>query len=463
MGVLPQIGTGGWYLLHGDKPHGPFPISAFLGAVEEGTITKDHYVWRPGWNTWRRGQAAVELLTVSPTEDALVEFGAVPPPPPGYERSSAAADDAAGAASPSHAEEVNLDVLERHMIANVDERLDLGSTARLDLSQRNWRSDLGLTKSHWIKTILAVTIVCSSIFVLRALLAYAGPRNGILALGAWIVFCLLVLAVVVWQFVGLWRSASSRQERGGSVFLARAAQVMVVIGVSAAIITWAADSARYASSSTLVVSAPVDKVGQSLVKIPAYATLQRIAPTAFDSLSAQVSEQFAQDASTDAIPLAARDALALTVKSYAPHASDEAILEMADVYVAYMNGLKEGDPESCVAINDDSKGARMRADLLKQFPTLVNRELAADERILATAAANSQPIPTGSQVLPQLTMVQEQMTQRFDRQLELLSKPSLKPSEYPGYCQMALALFEEIRRLPRKQAADLLRYVYAKS
>jgi hypothetical protein len=82
---------------------------------------------------------------------------------------------------------------------------------------------------------------------------------------------------------------------------------------------------------------------------------------------------------------------------------------------------------------------------------------------LATGAGSSQPVPAERQIKPQLNTIQTQLTQRFDRQLELLAKKNLAPSEYAAYCQIARTLLEEIRRLPPKQAADLLRYVYAQS
>jgi hypothetical protein len=236
---------------------------------------------------------------------------------------------------------------------------------------------------------------------------------------------------------------------------------MVIVGASTGIITWIADSARFASSSTYVDSAPTEKVRESLIRIPAFATLQRVAPATFESLSAEVAEDSPRNASDNEIFLAARTALSQTVRKYAPRASDDAILEMSDVFVAYMKELKDTDPESCVAINDHSKGAQLKSDLSKQFPTIFNRELAANEKILSTGAEGSQPIPVGAQVALPLNIVQAQMTRRFDRQLALLSKPALKPAEYATYCQIALALFEEIRRLPTKQAVDLLRYVYA--
>jgi hypothetical protein len=103
----------------------------------------------------------------------------------------------------------------------------------------------------------------------------------------------------------------------------------------------------------------------------------------------------------------------------------------------------------------------MRANLVKQFPAIFDRELEVNERILSSAATSAEPVPDGSAVQEQLNVIQGQLTGRF--QLGVLAKKNLAPSEYASYCQVALALLEEIRRLPPKQAADLLRYVYAQS
>jgi hypothetical protein len=470
MGVLPQIGKGGWYLLHGDKPHGPFPVSAFLEAVEEGTITKDHLVWRPGWSDWRRGSAAAELLTISPSDEAIAEFSAMPPPPPAEpEKFDEAAEPPANAVDRALPETdvANLEfmsaTLERQLMTDLDLPPDQNLLSRRNYFLDHWHGELSLLKSYWVSTALVVALICSAIFALRLLLESVGQQRGLVALAVWGIFCLVALALLIWQFVGLWRSASFHPERGGSVFWARVAQVLVVIVASAGIITWIADSSRFASSGTLADLSSAQKIRDSLIKVPAYATLQRVAPTEFDSLSARVADGFHQDVDDDAVISAARIALEQAIKRYAPRASDDAILDKADVSSAYMNALQATDPESCVAINDASKGARLRANLLKQYPAIFNRELAADEEILATGSDHAQPVPAQSQVALQLTTVQAQMTHRFDRQLALLSKQDLKPSEYPTYCQIALALYEEIRRLPPKQAVDLLRYIYTQS
>jgi hypothetical protein len=505
MTELPKTGADAWYLLHEGQRHGPFPISAFLKAVEEGTITKDHLIWRPGWADWRSGRAAAELLGGPPIVDPPIELtdaeranpaalelklraaadSLVPPPAPSadvkdvHDADAFAATDTANAEAPEITSAADglpewtedLSFLHDDLKLKSDDislhrHHDVPDTAEQPSRNyfvRHWLGELSLPKSYWINMVLAVIAICFSAFALQAALQNSGVQRGPVALSAWILFGFLVLVIVAWQLVGTWRSAAQHQERGGSAFWARAAQAMVVVGASAAVITGAVDSSRFASSSSLAAVAATEKVRDALARIPVYATLRRLDPRAFNDITDQVAEVSQPGASEDVIFSQARSVLGQTIKQYTPRASEDAILDMTDVMVAYMSALQVSDPESCVAINDQSTGARLRANLLKQFPAIFDRELAVNERILATGASGSQPVPAEPQIKPQLNTIQTQLTQRFDRQLALLSKKNLAPSEYATYCQIARALLEEIRRLPPNQAADLLRYVYAQS
>ena len=510
----------GWYLLHEGKRHGPFPISAFLQAVEEGTINKDHLIWRPGWADWRSGSAAAELLAAAGNIDTSAPLtNAVPPPPPKVKPvevkpaevkpveikpvelpkadPATRVDQAVKAikavkvvqAEPVQAARPPLftdlaaasttDSYTRAALNPVDEgsesyeelsflqddlaRFAAGDHAPEESGRNYGLGELSLPKSYWVNMLLAVIAISFSAFALQAALQSSGVQSGPMTFAAWGLFCAVVLVIVAWQLVGVWRSASQREERGGSPFWARAAQAMVVVGASAAVISGVTGSLRFASSSTLAAASAAEKVKDALTRIPVYATLQRLDPAAFDTITGQVAQEFQQGASEEVIFADARTALDQTVRQYTPRASEEAILDMTEVLIAYMSALQASDPESCVAINDQSTGARLRVNLLKQFPDIFDRELAVNERILTSGANSSQPIPAEPQIKPQLATIQTELTRRFDRQLGLLAKKDLAPSEYATYCQVARALLEEVRKLPPNQAADLLRYVYAQS
>jgi hypothetical protein len=500
MAKLPKAGADGWYLLHEGQRHGPFPISAFIKAVEEGTITKDHLIWRPGWEDWRSGSAAAELLSGPPnaasttqeatqvdqTELGLPAAAALelsPPPPPPESASAPTSPQLAGQsvssrleelaqAEPAQLEQAQEPELAEHPSSDANDLSWVGGLKFLKENppeeplefptQDSFAMSPGLSKRNWTNVALGIVAICFSAFALRTALQSSGAQSGLVIVGAWAVFSIAVLAIILWQLAGVWRSATEQEERAGSAFFTRAVQALVVVGASAAIIIGAADSSLFGGSESLAAATPTDKVRDALIKAPVYATLQRLNPAAFVSITEQIAAESQHGASEDVIFVKARSALGQTIKQYTPLASEDAILEMNDVMVAYMSALQVTDPESCVAINDLSTGARLRTNLVKQFPDIFDRELAVDQRILTTADV-AQPIPTGPQIEPQLNAIQTQMTQRFDQQIRLLAKKDLAPSEYATYCQVALALLQEIRRLPRQQAADLLRYVYAQS
>jgi hypothetical protein len=504
MAKLPKAGADGWYLLYDGQQHGPFPISSFIKAVEEGTITKDHLIWRPGWEGWRSGSAAAELLgglALSAQAEATQSDGLqpaaaleLPPPPPAPQPASVEAplsltatqvDPAvpelaeAGPAELERAEEPKIPELSGPDPDDVGwagslKFLNEGAPAEplepltdlpseLDFpSEKEFATRPSVWQRHWTNVALAIVAISFSAFALRAALQNSGAHGGLVVGGAWAVFSISVLAIIVWQLAGAWRSTSQQEDRVDSAFFTRAAQALVVVVGSAAVVIAAVDSSLFGGSESLAAGAATEQVRDALIKAPVYATLQRLNPAAFDGITEQVVADFQPGASDAVILVKARSALGQAIKQYTPLASEDAILDMTDVMVAYMNALQTSDPESCVAINDLSTGARLRTNLAKQFPDIFGRELAVDQRILTTADV-AQPIPTGPQIQPQLNTVQAQMTQRFAQRVGLLAKKDLAPSEYATYCKIALALLQEIRRLPRQQAADLLRYVYAQS
>lgn len=95
---------------------------------------------------------------------------------------------------------------------------------------RHWRGDLSLGVSYWVNLVLV------SLFLTLLGLAVSG---GIILLAiplplidAWIFFGLAFgIVISVWQFVGVWRSASNHVSRGGTRAWATVAKVMLVLGL----------------------------------------------------------------------------------------------------------------------------------------------------------------------------------------------------------------------------------------
>jgi len=100
---------------------------------------------------------------------------------------------------------------------------------------RHWRGELSLPVSYWLISFAANLCGTLAVVFLTATFTPADGYEpvGILALLAAI--WLILVGLLVWQIVGLWRSAERRAgelfQLHRSAFWARAAQVMAVIGV----------------------------------------------------------------------------------------------------------------------------------------------------------------------------------------------------------------------------------------
>jgi len=91
---------------------------------------------------------------------------------------------------------------------------------------RHWRGQLPLARSYWVNGFLVniITLVGQG-----ALLGLAQSRQLSLVAGGFVLFVVLALALRVWSFVGIWRSAGRHAERGGSAFWAFVARALVAI------------------------------------------------------------------------------------------------------------------------------------------------------------------------------------------------------------------------------------------
>jgi hypothetical protein len=100
---------------------------------------------------------------------------------------------------------------------------------RANYIARHWRGELGLGVSYWVNYWLgyfAVAILCEG--VRRALAPADNPIGW--AVSASLV-CSITTAVTVWQLVGVWRSAAKHKARGGRVFWAGLAKLVVLTGL----------------------------------------------------------------------------------------------------------------------------------------------------------------------------------------------------------------------------------------
>jgi hypothetical protein len=197
----------------------------------------------------------------------------------------------------------------------------------------------------------------------------------------------------------------------------------------------------------------------TVANLPAVVALQRNDPASFDRFKRRFAGG-ATNAPEDELLSLARAALRKSVKRLLANSSGDTLLEITEAYLAYMQGLQTASPESCVALSDESKGAKLTANLAKQFPIQFIRDMSVLERVASTSTTAAVTPLTADQARPFLETVFNVLRQQPVKS-ELLGRDKLSPAEFEPYCTLVIAFYQAVLELPRDDKISLLRYLYA--
>ncbi|HUK02044.1 MAG TPA: GYF domain-containing protein [Steroidobacteraceae bacterium] len=173
------MSTEQWFIGRAEERYGPYRREVLKLLAEHGKLAREDLLWTQGMSEWARADSIPEFAPL---------FGE-------------------GAAAPP------------------DALIESGN-----YFIRHWRGQLSLPISYWINGALLTVALLAAIGIVRqsgVLDDIGARRTGLWVLGVFAVG----FAASVWQFVGIWRSATRHPSTGGSRGWAIVAKVMVVLGL----------------------------------------------------------------------------------------------------------------------------------------------------------------------------------------------------------------------------------------
>ncbi len=212
-------------------------------------------------------------------------------------------------------------------------------------------------------------------------------------------------------------------------------------------------------SSVVRPHATLDGLPDLVANMPAVIALKMADPDAFGKFVKRFTAAYHDNEPDDVILTQARTAVRKSIKRLLANATNESLLEVTEVNLAYMRGLAQSNAGSCVALSDESKGAVLDANLARDFQPLFEREMAVLERVISNAGT-TQTAPTEAEVRPYLEAVFADLKKK-PVQTQLLGRDKLSEAEYAPYCDLVIAFYEGVRALPFNDAVKLLRNLYA--
>jgi hypothetical protein len=212
------------------------------------------------------------------------------------------------------------------------------------------------------------------------------------------------------------------------------------------------------ASSQVHAHATLDGLPDIVANMPAVIALKMVDPDAYGRFAKRFTAVYHDNEPDDVILTQARTAVRKSIKHLLANATNESLLEVTEVNLAYMRGLAPGHAGSCVALSDESKGATLDANLARDFPPLFEREMAVLERVIDNVGTK-QPAPSEAEVRPYLEAVFAELKKK-PVQMQLLGRDKLTEAEYGPYCDLVIAFYEGVRGLPFGDAVKLLRNLY---
>jgi hypothetical protein len=145
-----------------------------------------------------------------------------------------------------------------------------------------------------------------------------------------------------------------------------------------------------------------------------------------------------------------------------PFTSDENLLSFARLVIKHSAAYNRADPATCyINLNPDKSSPGALLELRQKYKDLADEEDAFMSQIFSTYAGKAAKIPQQKEVSKSVDRVMSALSRRRDVDAALLSAADIPAEKYKKYCDAVIAMYEETLRLPRREAATLIRFFVA--
>jgi hypothetical protein len=230
----------------------------------------------------------------------------------------------------------------------------------------------------------------------------------------------------------------------------------VDILIKAKVITGVVDTTVFAASG-FGANMTRERTARELIKtLPALQIVKDRFPERFNAMVDSYYGGFIKGQTEAEIDSGLRTAMLESVRAGLPFADDDVLLDFNKLLVDQYVALKAAAPSICWAYasgNDVDNVDRVLP------PSLIKRELDLQTRILKTVTNRPKADPAAIKLL--WAKVQAELVAKGikDADITLIKADHVEKSKHSQYCNAVIMLYQEIGRLPRRDAALLVREI----
>jgi len=230
--------------------------------------------------------------------------------------------------------------------------------------------------------------------------------------------------------------------------------------LSAGVVTRISTGAEFAISGYGGNNIPRDTWDRGFQKAsPVYRVLKEKYPKTYDEILDVFADGAAKGTPQAKLTAQAGSRLAAFVRKLLPYADDSVVVEFGQLAADQYRSLQLQDEAACykfaAGVDDDAATATIPAEL-------TDRERALDERVVSSARMRASTDVADDSSWDK---IRASLASRgySGSDLRLLEAETVAPSDYARYCDLSISLFQEITKLPSKEAASVLRKIFSDS
>lgn len=229
--------------------------------------------------------------------------------------------------------------------------------------------------------------------------------------------------------------------------------------LAARVITGVTDGTQFAHSG-LGADISKQEIGTKLARaLPLFEAMRSRFPKQFDALIAEYHDSLMRGRTEAETIDSLRSKLHPFIRSLLPMAADDVLVDYNRIMVDQYTELNAISPTYCYFY---ASGEGTTANYLANMSAeILQRERAVQERVVKTATKRPQSDPQLVESLWAKVRSRVLAAGLTESNLALLESTKVDKSRHSLYCAVAIAFFREIGRLPQREAAILMRDVFA--
>jgi hypothetical protein len=220
------------------------------------------------------------------------------------------------------------------------------------------------------------------------------------------------------------------------------------------------NSLDFALSDIDVTDLTHEGLRSQLMDDPMYAQIRKYFPDHYARIVDAYEDGLKRGASGTELLEALKTPVTSAFFAMLPYARDEDVLAVMHFFVTNASKMRATDPSDCYYSVRPAEASKAMADRLRQrYPSEEEDEWAMRRRVIEHFDGGNVRIPDEQEILPLKKKLQAAIRMRFGNDADLVSTNTIPFEKHSALCSVTIGYFEEMLKLPRKDAVSYFRYL----